>query len=136
MIHEDYSALHSTYCTCTNRTMPMSSSMHFAWAAWSIHGWTEADIKLVVAHINKLIKLNRRRPESLRFHNLIGDTERFLEDISEARALSRQPKPTPRTEILRATGRPEPVQDTARSAAQIIAAEKAFEQFRQLKETL
>lgn len=106
-------------------------AMHFAWEAWTSHGWTEADLVLVVKHIKKLIGLNRRRPESLRFYNLIGDTERFLEDVSEARALNRAPKPTAKDII-----RPQRERDTSRTAAQIMAGNEALKKLLEVRDEL
>ena len=62
----------------------------------------------------------------------------FSKDLAETRALARRPRiDSSRAEALRATGRPsaEPPPG-ARSAADIIAGEKAFEQFRNLKNSL
>lgn len=129
---EDHSAIHKVYCTLTDRDMPCTMSMHLAWNAWKAYGGTEADLRLVVAHIKKLIKLDRRRPESLRFYNLISDHERWVEDLAEARACARTPRRDPaRDSILSATGRKEQHGAEARPVRGIIAAEKAFEKFRE-----
>lgn len=99
-------ALHKVYVAITNRDMPMTMRMAFAWEDWVGHGFCESDLRLVVSHIKDLIKDNRRRPESFRFHNLIEDTDRFLEDLAEARALARKPKvDAGKAAVLRDSGR-------------------------------
>jgi len=131
-------AIHAVYNAVTKRQLPMTTSHMWAWEIWLAKGYTEADLKLVVKHINELIKEKRRRPESFRFHNLIEDCSRFQEDLSEARALYRRPAmDANRASVLRAAGRPvEQNEGKARSAADILAGEKAFEAFRQMGNNL
>lgn len=137
MTTENHSDIHALYCSLTDRQMPCTMSMNFAWSAWRANGGTESELRLVVAHIKRLIKLDRRRPESLRFHNLIMDHERWVEDLSEARALARVPRrDTARDQALASTGRREQDRDTARPVRDILAEAKAFEQFRQFKSSL
>jgi hypothetical protein len=117
-------ALHAVYNSITNREFPLTMQAVFAWTDWRGKGFTEADLRLVVAHIKKLISQNRRRPESLRFHNLIDDDERFMEDLAEANALARKPKmDVGKAKVLAATGREsEPPTGPMRSVKDVIAA--------------
>jgi hypothetical protein len=113
--------------------MPLTMKMHYAWANWNAQGWTEIDLELVIDHIKSLIKQDRRRPESFRFNNLIMDTERFQQDLSEARSFARAPKPTFRDRVME--GRPKQgVKETVRTPEQVMAAERAFAEFRTWKE--
>ena len=121
MTQENFQPLHDRYCSLTGRDLTLTMAVHFQWQVWVSKGYTASDLALVVAHIKKLIAKDRRRPESLRFHNLIGDTERFNEDLAEARALARVTPPTARDRVLAQTGRPAPERNTAKSAAQIMA---------------
>lgn len=93
-------------------------------------GWTEPDLRLVVNHLKRLIRLERRRPESLKFHNLIGNVDGFNEDLADARAESRVKKPTPRQQMLASVGRCEQMTSTARTAAEIMAGNRAFQNFK------
>lgn len=120
----DLTRWHALYCALTDRELPCTMAMNFTWENFISHGWTEADLALVVKHIKSLIKLKRRRPESLRFHLLIGDTERFNEDISEARALARVPKPNyRRQEVLKATGRTEEPKSGFLTSEEVLASD-------------
>lgn len=87
-------------------------------------------------HIKSMIKKDRRREESFRFHNLIEDTDRFLEDLAEAKSMARIPKPTPRTRILEATGRTEPVRDTVRSAESVLRGNEQLKRLLELRDAL
>ena len=131
-------AMHKAYVDATRIDVVLTMQRIFVWERWFYEGFTESDLRLVVAHINQMVREKRRRPESLKFSNLIGDAERFGEDLSFARALSRKPSVDPsRASALRSTGRAaEPVQETVRTAAQIIAGMKALEELRALKATL
>jgi len=124
-----YALLHSAFNRLTKRCMVMTSADLFRWETWCSHGWTEADLSLVVAFINRRIKAKRRWPESLRLHNLI-DTDRFALDLQDARGESRRPVETPRARALASIGRTEPQKDTVRTAGEILAAAKAYEDFR------
>lgn len=107
MTTHNYDHIHSVYCTITNRQMPCSINMHFAWEKWHSLGWTEDDLKLTVRYISELIRKQRRRPESFRFNNLIMDTDRFSEDLAEAKAHFRGTRADPgKVSVLRATHRP------------------------------
>jgi hypothetical protein len=116
--------------------MPLTMSLHYAWSAWKVHGWTEADLELVVRHIKNLIKQDRRRPESFRFNNLIMNTDRFMEDLVEAKAYARIPVKTPRDHALESIGRKEPVKENVRTPASILAADKALKQLLEFRDNL
>lgn len=108
----------------------MTMQCHFQWHAWTAMGWTEPDLRLVVNHLKRLIRLERRRPESLKFHNLIN-VDRFSEDLADARAESRVKPVTPRDRILSATGRvANNVTANVRTAAEIMAGNQAFHNFK------
>jgi hypothetical protein len=116
------SDLHKHYVALTGLDLVLTMPRIYQWEAWKVHGWTSAELSLVVRHIQKRIKENRRRPESLLFRNLIQDTERFEEDLAEARALARVPKVNHALRsVMRASGRElKPEQGTARTPGQII----------------
>lgn len=135
---EDHSQIHSIYCQLTQRDMPYSMQMHFAWNAWKYHGWGEDELKLVVNHIKNLIAKGRRYPESFRFNNLIMDTIRFQEDLSEARALSRIPKlDQGKASVLKATGRPvQPATPDAKPAGEILSRMEIAKRLKEMRLSL
>lgn len=133
------SELHAVYCGLTGLTVPLSIQRIFAWSAWSKE-FDVKDLRLVVGWLQGQIKQKRKWPSCLLFSRLIADREEFGEHLSMARADARKAKPDPGLRrVMIATGRrakEEPVRITARSAEQILAAEKAFAAFRELRNTL
>ncbi len=136
MTIESHDEIHRVYQTITNRDIPCTMQMHFQWSAWKAQGWTVDDLRLVVQHIKEMIRQDRRRPESLRFHNLIGNTERFNEDISEARSLARIRPETPKDRILKASGRPMDIPDNVQTAGQVHQRTKLAAMLREFREGL
>lgn len=133
---ENFDGWHRLYCVLTGREMPLTMPMIYQWQAWKAHGWSETDLRLVVSHIKALIQAKRRFPESLRFYNVIGNCDMFQEHLSEARALSRRPPPTPRQAVLRATGRQEQDKDRVVSAGQALERLKLAQSLKQWREAL
>ncbi len=136
MTTEDHRESHAIYCTLAGRDLPLTMTIHWQWNLWKSKGWTMDDLRLVVQHIKMLIKEDRRRPESLRFHNLIGNTERFNEDLAEARALARVPRETNRDRILQATGRPQASLDNVQTAGQVHQRTRLAAMLREFREGL
>lgn len=100
------------------------------WFEWIRAGFGEPELRLVVAHLQRKIRSGERRPECLKFSNLIGNPDFFEEDLAMARAVGRiQPVDRARADVMRATGRPvaTPQQTTggAVPAAQVIAGLRA-----------
>jgi hypothetical protein len=114
--------LHHLYRQLTGLQITLDFSRENTWGYWCAKGWTAEDLRLVVAHIKNEIRAQRRFPASLRFSNLVGQVDRFEEDLAEARARSRGSRVDPaRASVLRATGRPgAPPPPSARPASQII----------------
>ncbi|MCE5278877.1 MAG: hypothetical protein LLG03_12715 [Planctomycetaceae bacterium] len=133
--------LHALYVTLTGMDIRLDPSREYDWFQWTQAGFTADDLQLLVAEIKRGIRDQTRRPAALKFRNLIGDLQRFEEDLAEARARARAFRPDPaRASVLRSTGRPaadaSPAPAPARTAEQILADNKAFEQFRSLKNKL
>ncbi len=137
MTIEDHSALHSVWMQATHRDIAMSITDHHRWNYWVAKGWTEADLRLVIAFINRRIKAGRRFPESLRLYNLI-DVDRFEQDLQDARAEARQyaARPRPRQNMLSSVGRPEPIKDNAQSAGQVIRDNEALKALLKFRDSL
>lgn len=127
---ETIKRLHAMYQQLTGWDLPLSLGRMFTWERWIFMGWREPELQLVIEFIKQRIKEQRRRTESLRFENLVRDTERFSEDLAEARALARRPKPTPRQAALASIGKREPEPATCKTPGQVMAESKAFEAFR------
>jgi len=100
----------------------------------------EQALRLVIAHLQRGIREQKRNPGALKFRNLIGMPDYFEEDLAEARAQARGAQSkvqSPKSKVLQATGRTATEPDrAARTPAQIMAADQAFAEFRKLKDTL
>ncbi len=132
MIEENHQQIHALFNRLTDRQMVLDSGVHYRWNLFKSKGWTEADLALVVAFIKGRMRTGRRFVESLRLQNLI-DPCRFEDDLCDARAEARVHKPTFRDRVME--GRPKQVKpDPTRTPAEIIAAAKAFSDFRAWKE--
>jgi hypothetical protein len=109
----------------------------FTWESWSLHGWGEKDLALAINHCRSKIRTGVRTIACMRFERFIGNAEYFEEDLAEARALSRVPKPDyGRQEVLRTTWRREPIPSNVRTPADILAGRQALADFVALKESL
>lgn len=92
----------------------------YQWEFWVAKGYNAHDLHTVIAHIKKRIFQKRRYPESLAFRNLIGNTDRFAEDLAEARAENRGRVDPGKAAVLRATGRPVREHSHAQPAKEVV----------------
>jgi len=129
-------ALHGRYVDLTGYPLNCTPPREWAWFEWIKGGFTAADLEIVIRHLNRGIRAGQRYPAALRFSNLIGDLERFEEDLAMAKAVSRKSAPTARAQILSDTGRP-PDSDAApaREISEILKSPE-FAAFVELKKTL
>ena len=126
--------LHSTYCKMTGLNIPWGTDRMWPWELFALK-FTEDDLVTVIKFI--MNKQRKGQPaRSLNFRNLIAGPDSltfFQEDLCEARA---QPKYAPRDKVLVQSGRPKMIENTARSAAQILAGEQALKELIRLRDTL
>lgn len=80
-----------------------------------------ADLRAVIANRKRREKLREQGKWSVAFNAVVGSPDIIDDEIAEARAKTREHKPTARQDILRATGRPEHKEQPAKSAAEIMA---------------
>ena len=113
--------LHSTYKLLTGLVVPLDSYREYQWFEFIRRGLTEDDLCAVIRSIRKGVAANTRNRGALRFTNLIGQLDRFEEDLAECRALARGPARQPaRDAVLQATGR---VPTSSQAAAAVSAAD-------------
>jgi hypothetical protein len=86
--------LHSVFCEITGQ---QGLSLRFdrlrGWHEWIQCGWGEEDLRLVVRYLRRAIAEDKRNPGALKWSNLIGQPDRFEEDLYEARRVLRKPRP-------------------------------------------
>lgn len=128
---EQTKLLHARWQQLTGLEVPYDFSRHFAWEMWISKGLTIADLETIVAYIKKRIKQGRREKESLMFRNMVNNVDNAIEDLSIARAESRNSRTeSPKAEILRAAGYVEPEKQTTRPVSDVLAAAKALDDLR------
>lgn len=135
--------LHALYNELVGDRLPIYPEQWGQWLEWLQRGmteepgrgWTEDDLRLVVAYIKRKIQYRERFKQSLRLYKLL-DPERFRYDLKDARdEVRRHPKPlTPRDKALASTGRTAAQTSTAKTPAQIMEDSKAFAQFKAWRE--
>lgn len=143
---EQIKAIHGAYVRLTGQDVALDMHRESVWFEWLRKGFTEADLKLVVCHVRKGMPSGDRKQGALKFSNLIGQLDRFEEDLAMARALARRPRMDgARAEVLLQSGREASAGSRPpRSAGEVleqpagdsVAAKKALEEFKKFKETL
>jgi hypothetical protein len=135
--HDHLFALHSHYCALTGLELKFSYEAQSLWYMWDKEGNTVEDLELTVKYIHALY---RKRPDiltsCLRIRRLIGDTLFFGEMLAEGRKILRAKQNADKSSVLRATGRESEPAKPARSAAEILEANEAFNNFLKLKQQL
>lgn len=98
MSEERARALHAVFCEITGQ---QGLSLRFdrmrVWHEWMQCGWGEEELRLVVRYLRRGISEGRRNNGALKFSNLIGQPDRFEEDLLEARRVMRIRPPRPAT---------------------------------------
>lgn len=112
-INPQINSLHTTYVRLSGRETRLEFGREALWAQFLAAHFTEADLTDVIRHLKFGINNGTRNPGALKFSNLIGQLDKFEEDLAEARAFGRsKPKNPERLAVLRMTGRDEPLGNT------------------------
>lgn len=137
MNHTNYQPYHDAYNRAMRETLPLTMQRIFLWESFAARGFTPDDVGVVVNHLRRKVQEGKKWPSCLLFSALLRNLDEFEEQLHEARAMARSPKPHPARAELAATGRAViKEQPAARSVADILAGEKAFAEFRALKQSL
>lgn len=110
-------ALHQRYCQLVNYPLAYSTERGYWWSHWIYKGFTEADLELVIRHIQYGIKNGTRHAGALKWSNLIREAEHFEEELVEAKAKKRNEPIKPSVKDRWA---PKPL-DTAKHVSEIMA---------------
>lgn len=130
-------ALHDCYVNATGLKLEFSFQRLHAWELWLAKGWREPDLLLVVGFLKEGVRQGRKWASSLNFRSLIENTSVFEEHLAEAKARGRIPRMDPgKREVLKATGRLEPVKARPRSVEEVLRDAKAFEDFKAFARSL
>lgn len=125
--------LHNLYIELTGLNLPLPVSQYWIWEQFITRGHGENELRAVIKHLKRGISNQERRAGCLRFSNLLGDMDRFAEELSMAQKYRPKPAYSPgKQAVLRATGRPdEPPTAEAQSMSQVIERTKLAEMLQQ-----
>lgn len=130
-------SLHETYVTVSGLKLEFTFQRLHAWELWRARGWEKPELLLVLGFLKEAIRSGRRWNGALGFRALIEKTDVFEEHLAEARAWGRIPRmDAGKREVLRATGRLEPIRAKSRSAAEILRDDQAFKDFQAFARSL
>lgn len=131
----EINSIHALYCQLTGFALPMDFYRESVWHQWFKAGLTEDDLRLLIRHHQDQAKQGRPA-RSLVFRNMVVQVDYAQEDLAMIKALGRTAPVTERQRILKASGRPEPEKDTARSAGQVLRESEALKALIELKNSL
>ena len=134
---KDIEAMHAAYVRGTGLDVRMDMAREIAWYEVWRRGIRAQDIDLVIAHMKRKAKA-QRTVRSFTFRNFVGNADYLEEDILEAKAANRIPRPHPgRAAVLQATGRPAaPEPPPSKSVGEILSNEQILSGLAKLKEEL
>jgi hypothetical protein len=74
--------LHQTYCHLSGMDVALRFNRESSWVDFTRAGFTKADLEAVIQRLLRLIKQGERRPESLKFSNVVEGLDRFEEELA------------------------------------------------------
>lgn len=86
--------LHQLYCRCTGQTLSLRFDRERLWYEFLQAGFKAADLKQVIAYLQKEIRAARRNIGALKLSNLL-QLDRFEEDLHLSRMRLRTPAQRP-----------------------------------------
>lgn len=125
LMHRAYTSITGLHYTLDRRRMD-------AWRNWLGHGWTKADLVLVVDRLRKKIFRGQKWQSSLNFKNLIERVDYFEEELVEARAFARRPViDIGKAQVMEQTGRKlEAPPVKTKTAGDVMDGARAFAEFK------
>jgi hypothetical protein len=121
---EQITALHQLYCQLTGQSLRLGFDRERQWFEWLRAGFTPADLRRVIAYLQREIREGRRNVGALKLSNLL-QPDRFEEDLNIRRVrLEPLLRPGPQT--------PTPLPEREREMRRL----QGLQQIRQIKESL
>jgi hypothetical protein len=100
---ESVRELHGLYCHCTGQNLTLRFDRERLWYEFLRAGFNAADLRRVIAYLQKEIRAARRNIGALKLSNLL-QLDRFEEDLNISRmplkAPAQRPDPTPKVTPL------------------------------------
>lgn len=85
--------LHATYVARSGYEITLNMQRENAWREWCQFGdwkWMPEDLARVIGYLRAQIRNDKRNDGALKFSNLIGQPDKFEEDLALARAAAKQ----------------------------------------------
>jgi hypothetical protein len=121
---EGIAAAHQLYCQLTGQSLRLGFDRERQWYEWLRAGFTPADLRRVIAYLQREIREGRRNVGALKLSNLL-QPDRFEEDLN-IRRVRLEPLPRPVAQA------PPALAESQRELRRL----QCLEQLRQLKATL
>ena len=121
---EQITAAHQLYCHLTGQRLRLGFDRERQWFEWLRAGFTPADLRRVLAYLQREIREGRRNVGALKLSNLL-QLDRFEEDLN-IRRVRLEPPPPPPPQVPTALSEPE----------RELRRRQCLEQIRQIKENL
>lgn len=83
---ENIQELHQTYCRLSGMNVALRFNRESSWVYFTQAGFTKEDLEAVLQRLLKLVKLGDRRPECLKFSNVVEGLDRFEEELAMIKA--------------------------------------------------
>lgn len=85
--------LHATYVARSGYEIALNMGRENVWREWCQFGewqWTAVDLTRVIGYLRAQIRNDKRNDGALKFSNLIGQPDKFEEDLALAKAAFKQ----------------------------------------------
>ena len=102
---EQITTAHQLYCQLTGQSLCLGFDRERQWYEWLRAGFTLADLRRVVAYLQREIREGRRNVGALKLSNLL-QPDRFEEDLN-IRRVRLEPPPAPPTQTPPRLSEPE-----------------------------
>lgn len=123
-------ALHASYEARTGysiRYNPHRERQWWEWCKWADWEWTDRELAIVIGYLRSKINKGDRNDGALKFENLIGNPDRFEEDLNLANE-ARKGTPIARPKATRQT----PDEKTASDGGEVFSGPEAVARFKAL----
>lgn len=129
--------LHALYERLTGFKLRLDFHRERVWFEWA-KVFSDEDLRIMVAHLQRCIREGTRNPGALKFHNLIGNVDLFEEDLQYIRARSRPRPPSHERVKIGTTERIMPAlgtRDVSKSIKEVVES-NGFKELMRFKEQL
>jgi hypothetical protein len=88
--------LHAAYVEHSGMDLALRFNRESSWTLFTQEGFTKADLIAVIDRLKRLVQAGERRPECLKFSNVVEGLDRFEEELAMIKAEAAGLKPAER----------------------------------------